>query len=107
MPQNAALSRRKLPYNSILVLKFQHCATLLAHEGVEPRELWVVMIVRTAMMPNIVGVTEPQRAVALNGNASHVMSLGNSTLLWRKAATITVSFHSTPRLLIARKWKLT
>jgi hypothetical protein len=72
MPQNAALSR-KFPYNSILVLKFQHCATLLALEGVVPRELWVVimmiMMLRTAMMPIIVGVTEPQRAVAANGNA--------------------------------------
>jgi hypothetical protein len=72
MPQNAALSR-KFPYNSILVLKFQHCATLLALEGVVPRELWVVimmiMMLWTAMMPIIVGVTEPQRAVAVNGNA--------------------------------------
>ena len=57
--------------NSILVLKFQHCATLLALEGVVPRELWVVMIMMlwTAMMPIIVGVTAPQRAVAVNGNA--------------------------------------
>ena len=58
----------------------------------------MIMMLWTAMMPIIVGVTAPQRAVCCQRQRVR-MTLGNSTLLWRKAATNTVALHSTPRLM--------